>query len=1131
MESYKIILYNNYENAEKFKILEVKEDEKIKLPKSLYRAGYEFAGWYTKKNGGKEFKDKYIKEDISLYAHWNIKDLSHDDISNNKEYNFRIISASEHGIIYSDHKDKYSAGEKIEIEAFSFGGYTFDRWVSDSNVEFNNEEDYKTTFIMPSHSVEIKAEFVVLTNDDIPNEVKTMAGISRDEVDSDDDGLTNAFEYYFLNTDFLNDDTDEDGIKDADEDYDEDGITNIEEYALGTDPGAKDSDYDRINDFDELYKYKTNPLKEDTDEDGVNDNKELQLGTNPLVFDEKFHIILHEDFGAVSIKPSVEIELRGEQVKTLTINWYENSSLLPKYMPGYIGEAYDFKVDGEFDEAKISFEFDPESLPDGADPTIYYFNYSEQELEALETEINGNIASAVVSHFSIYILLDRVEFEKSFEWVDSLKISNPLERVEIAFVIDDSGSMTGSDSMNKRLEVAKTLIDNLPPDSGMAIVRFDGSNPEILTETMIKDKELSKTYLTEEFFKSNGGTDMYEGIEKALTLFETEDKNTLKAIVVLSDGVTSDSSMHDSVINTSQNQSVKIYSVGLGSDISYFNRFLKPLSIKTGGEFYLSANADALASIYLDINNKIDLTIDSDMDGLADYYENNLPIFNGNKLRLNKNNPDTDGDGLLDGEEVIVKLILDENYDNNLKRVKGKILSNPTLINTDNDAYNDYQEIKVFNSDAFTKSLVMHEDNITKLQFGQYNAEIYKECYDESLLMRGSIWIGHNIYGNAERRKAIYKRALLDYFERINTELQEEYKMNNAYETSIRISDSCRTTIRGLKKYYETHENVADATHYIENLDSQITHHYQSLDELKNLNPASVKDFNKQAIEIHTDFVNKLRQKAELQDAIHNSEAGLSTIDLKIPEKLGKYAKIADKTLNFIELGKPVFDGFNEYVELKSKFDVICDNMYILDTIRENTTDAALKKAADELYLFSKNQYNIWKANAYDIAKNTILFYVHNNLVKYNVYVFWAEVGRQAGNLLFNPAGTAKTAISVYSMGESAKHLSDYFDDLLQSNASKKVAEGNGLIYLIENENAYELIKQYRNLAEIRIFGEEMFIELQEESINFFNKMFKSKQKDSEEFVDISRNKINTLKSIKHLYNGKYQKDKEEKNE
>ncbi len=43
----------------------------------------------------------------------------------------------------------------------------------------------------------------------------------------------------------------------------------------------RDTDFDGLNDFDELYVYQTSPYLKDTDSDGVSDKQEVEKGQNP----------------------------------------------------------------------------------------------------------------------------------------------------------------------------------------------------------------------------------------------------------------------------------------------------------------------------------------------------------------------------------------------------------------------------------------------------------------------------------------------------------------------------------------------------------------------------------------------------------------------------------------------------------------------------------------------------------------------------------------------------------------------------------------------------------------------------------------------------------------------------------
>src|SRR5262249_14263049 len=108
-------------------------------------------------------------------------------------------------------------------------------------------------------------------------------------VDYDNDGLPTWYErqYTFLN---------ERDAADAARDQDGDGLTNLQEFTLGTAPDKADTDGDGLTDSAEVNRPggATNPLNPDTDQDGLRDGGETgtgvfvdatNTGTNPLVAD------------------------------------------------------------------------------------------------------------------------------------------------------------------------------------------------------------------------------------------------------------------------------------------------------------------------------------------------------------------------------------------------------------------------------------------------------------------------------------------------------------------------------------------------------------------------------------------------------------------------------------------------------------------------------------------------------------------------------------------------------------------------------------------------------------------------------------------------------------------------------
>lgn len=89
--------------------------------------------------------------------------------------------------------------------------------------------------------------------------------------DDDFDGLTNYMERKVYLTDYLNEDTDGDLLRDGEE-----------ILVHKTSPFLADSDGDGVSDYDEVKVYGTNPLKMDSDDDGFTDSIEIELGSDPL---------------------------------------------------------------------------------------------------------------------------------------------------------------------------------------------------------------------------------------------------------------------------------------------------------------------------------------------------------------------------------------------------------------------------------------------------------------------------------------------------------------------------------------------------------------------------------------------------------------------------------------------------------------------------------------------------------------------------------------------------------------------------------------------------------------------------------------------------------------------------------
>jgi hypothetical protein len=108
--------------------------------------------------------------------------------------------------------------------------------------------------------------------DFLPSKSKTDNFKAPGDIDSDDDGLSDAAEIA-LGTNPNNPDTDGDGLSDGQE---------VNDY--GTNPLLVDTDGDGLSDYDEVMIYGSNPLSADTDNDGLSDYQEIMIyHTNPNV--------------------------------------------------------------------------------------------------------------------------------------------------------------------------------------------------------------------------------------------------------------------------------------------------------------------------------------------------------------------------------------------------------------------------------------------------------------------------------------------------------------------------------------------------------------------------------------------------------------------------------------------------------------------------------------------------------------------------------------------------------------------------------------------------------------------------------------------------------------------------------
>ena len=605
-------------------------------------------------------------------------------------------------------------------------------------------------------------------DDSIPNMIENCIETDPYNPDTDSDNLPDAYELSESNTKPNLSDTDEDGVLDCDEDFDEDGLTNIEEYNHNTEPWYYDTDNDGRTDGEEVNTYRTNPLEPDTDFDGLEDNDEIYLGTDPtlqdtdgdgvLDCDEKFyqtftHIVENEECAIEEV--IVSMEGTGNLQTNTTIESVMDKDVICSEVVGLIGEPFSIETTSQFDTATLTFKINQSKLGDTAFDNLMFLWYDEENYEFVELETFYDYENSTVSiettHFSKYMVIDK------YKWFEAWAVEfdyNPTGgasgaptisvKYNTVLAIDCSGSMDWNDPISirsginsaydalhpytcNRITAAEGFIKYMNSNDETAIVLFtDSANT---ASSMTTDKETLKLALQKMY--SNGGTSFSAALNASIKQIESAEKISNGAnknrIILLSDGDDNDSaSRRNAAIQMCNDKYIEVYTVGFGSAN---DTILQNIADKTGGKYYKALNAQDIVDIFAKLGymDDFDMT-DTDGDGLPDAVEAaGIRLQNGKIIYgCDPTNPDSDNDGLLDGEEINPSPIYSEKEDNGwlglkklfgINKVQGyyfEMNSNPNSKDSDGDGLYDGQRViydiansePVFENEISNKSLI-----------------------------------------------------------------------------------------------------------------------------------------------------------------------------------------------------------------------------------------------------------------------------------------------------------------------------------------------------------------------------------------------------------------------------------------
>ncbi|MCM1508369.1 MAG: cellulose binding domain-containing protein [Ruminococcus flavefaciens] len=263
-------------------------------------------------------------------------------------------------------------------------------------------------------------------SDGLPDEFETEIGTDPFNADTDNDDLPDGYELFTLNSDPMNMYHFDAEITDGQYDCDQDGLSNYQEYLIGTDPFNTDSDFDNISDGDEVNIYGTDPMNPDTDEDTIWDGDEIALGLNPLLSDSyndgindsdrKFMqtIGYTESDDSLAVK-NVSISFEGTGYINSTTNIEtDDTNVFVSNLVGIIGKPFKFESASDFDEAEVSFQIDKADadVDDIRRLGVVWFDETFHQFRLLECnyDIATSVISVTVPHFSVYCVVNKEEW-------------------------------------------------------------------------------------------------------------------------------------------------------------------------------------------------------------------------------------------------------------------------------------------------------------------------------------------------------------------------------------------------------------------------------------------------------------------------------------------------------------------------------------------------------------------------------------------------------------------------------------------------------------------------------------------------------------------------------------------------
>ncbi len=493
--------------------------------------------------------------------------------------------------------------------------------------------------------------------------------------DTDSDGIGDGDEI-LIGYDPLSQDSDSDGISDSNEDFDGDGITNIIEASSGTCLFAPDSDYDGINDYDEIYVYYSDPRNEDTDGDGIHDGDEVILGKNPTDSSD-FGITVNqtisqeinnvEDPAITSV--DITMDYVGNMETSVSVDDLYNIDTYSTDIYSRIGSPLGINSEFDFDSATVVIHYDDTMLGDTSEDRlgVLWFDeehgvYIVQDQAVIDAEQNTIMLE--LEHFSTYVIVDIDDWWSAFDTQVNEETVSPEtnQYYDYYFAIDLSQSMDLSSRLNA-LETVQTCVENMRSQDRITIFYFDTNyavdahsiNGDDTTALNSMLSRLERNLRNASLGGNYGSLQLpFQVTEAIINQLVTDIGNERQLYILTSDSeifhTTSIVSMMRSCMSRGGFEANFVMMAPDNVNIEDAFQFSRHYAAETGSNYY---EYPSFREIWNEESEDIIEKVDSDGDGIYDYIElGGMLLSNGTKIYTDAYNPDSDGDGISESDEL-----------------------------------------------------------------------------------------------------------------------------------------------------------------------------------------------------------------------------------------------------------------------------------------------------------------------------------------------------------------------------------------------------------------------------------------------------------------------------------------------